>query len=220
MSIPTYLILAANDISAAELSAELFSTKAGFGKVSFDTLTYVHEADTCVRHIVGDPLDELENFPKLASQYNLELARIIALVDASMLEKRHGQLREWFSALTHFADVLLLTNTKDVSPQWFSTLQKSLKDRPMELYLWPQALKKSPDATLAAITTPQARRLSQYFDVVDDVDVPIFTGEGDDEVEVEEDDLDAQEAADEEIPEEKFFARDAAGRRAIKIIAP
>lgn len=163
--------------------------------------------------LTGDARPELEELPQKWAQEDLELARIIAVVDARELEKRR-ELKSWWEMLTHFADVMLITHTKEVGPAWLTALEKTLKDRPMEIYHWPECLKKNKDSTLVAITFPEARRLSQYFEQLPDDAAPVFEA-------AEEDPEDAEEMPADEAPEaEKYFERDAAGRYKVKVTAP
>ena len=200
---PTYLLLGPSHAALSELSATLFPDPS----------------DLHILLLPGNPIDALEAFPAKARQENLQLARIIALVNAAELERRR-ELTEWFRALTHFADVLLLSHTREVSPAWLTSLRKSLKDRPLEIILWPEALKKNADSVIADITFPEARRLSQYFDIDPDAVAPIFASTDEDSVEIEEERDFDDTSAEDATPEEAYFARDAAGRRSIKITSP
>lgn len=207
---PAYVILAGDDISATETAAELF---AGAGKMSVNT-QWVHEADLYVEHITADPREALEALPEKLVKHELELARIIAVVDAAEVEKR-GELKPWLEMMAHFADVMLLKNTRQASPAWLGALKKSWKDRPMMVVDWPEALKKNADAQKAAIAYPEARRLSQYFDADAQMEVPVFESEEEDPEQARE-----MEEDGEEIPQERYFERDAAGRYKVKVAAP
>lgn len=190
-----YLLLSATPQS--QLSAELF---AG--------------VDAAVIPLTGDPRPQLQELPTQLASQGLTLGRIIAVVDATELEKRR-ELQPWFQMLAHFADVLLLTHTRQVSPAWLGALQKSLRDRPMQLFLWPECLNKNKDSTLEQILYPEARRLTQYFDTDLSASTPIFASDDEDPSEAIDDN-----AQDEEIPPEPYFARDAAGRYKIKFLTP
>ena len=207
-----YLLLGADDASLSELAGVLFP-----------------EADPqiLVRRLPGNPIAALEVLPEELAANELTLGRLIALVDVAELEKR-PELKAWGSALAHFADVLLLANTKEVSPAWLGAFKKSLKDRPLEIFDWPQALKKNPGSVIAEITFPEARRLSQHFEAdAITTATPLYIGEGNDDHNDPDDlspeDLDAAaQAAEEadEIPLDPYFERDAAGRYVIKVKAP
>jgi hypothetical protein len=76
-------------------------------------------------------------------------------------------------------------------------------------------LKKNPASVIADITFAEARRLSQYFESDPQVAVPIFVSDDEDP-----EDFKEEEDLDDPVVEEKFFARDAAGRRAVRMIVP
>lgn len=151
----------------------------------------------------GNPIDSLEQLPKELSKQNLELAKVISLSDMPMLES-HPKLIPWFEMLIHFSDILLLEGSKNVSPAWLSNLKKKLKAIPLGVYEWPV----SGPGIVDEIIYPEARRLSQYFEETVSIDVALVSEEG------------GLAEEDDPLPEEKYFARDAAGRRVLKIMPP
>jgi hypothetical protein len=160
----------------------------------------------------ADPREALEKFPTELKQLDCELARIIAIVDASEFEEL-----SYCDMLAHFADVMLITDSHDQ----LKLAQKRWHDRPMSIYRWPE------DARLGSeILYPEARRLSQYFDP-DRLDeaAEIFEEEEPPErinthrrpkTNVNQANLDDIEA----IPDEPYFRRDAVGHWAVKVKLP
>lgn len=207
---PAYIFLGADDLSLTTLAGELL---------------HQGQSDTKIFIFPGDPRDALESFPQKLAQENLELARVVALADAGEIEKR-PELRPWLDMLAHFSDVLLLINTREVAQGWLRQLKKTFSDRPLIMREWP--VFKNRDSLIAEVIYPEARRLSQYFDAEVLADIPVFTKDGkeygDDVFESQgEGNSDGEEKGDEEennFTEEKYFVRDAAGRRMIKIVLP
>jgi len=207
------IALGADNERVKEVFAELFPSEDFF------------YSDTCVLPAAsaregllwgfwGDPLDRLEASKNFLEREGLALAKIIAVVDAVELERRGGH-DEWFEALAHFSDTMLLLNSKQVSPSWLSAWRKKLKDRPMQLFDWPEIARKNPEIARAEILYPEARRLSQYFEAGGPPpDLPLFEGEDDAAAEI------AEGEDDDPYVSEKFFERDAAGRRRYRLSPP
>ncbi len=165
-----------------------------------------------VWEFLGNPIEQLEAAKGRLMAEGAHLRKIVAFVEVDVLERRK-ELKNWFEAMAHFADVMLLINTKNVSPAWLRALKKGLKDRPMGVYDFPECLQKSSEAMREEILYPEARRLSQYFEeeALED-GAPIFEDEAETDA--------ADDEEEEALPAEPFFARDAAGRRKIAIVAP
>jgi hypothetical protein len=185
-----YVLLGADREKLMELSRQLFDT---------DESAAIHLAP-------GNPIDFLEELPRKLAEAGQKLCRIISLVDAAQLERR-GELAPWFEMLCHFSDVVLLENTQPVSPAWLSALKKRVKGTPLLLAEWPLRGNGIPTGE---IIYPEARRISQYFEDEVGDGIPIFSGDDDETVDEE----------DDPPVEERYFVRDAAGRRFVKIVAP
>jgi len=191
----TYVLLGESAERLDKLSAELF--------LGDDPALTIYK-------LPGNPIDGLEGIPDRLINEECTLGRIIAVVDLAKIERR-AELTAWLDMLIHFADVLLMENSHEVSPAWLTALKKKFKGMPLLPVEWP--LSRKSQMTVGEIIYPEARRITQYFEEQIKEEISIFVGEDDDEEEIVDEDEDPFVA-------EKYFSRDAAGRRAVKIITP
>jgi hypothetical protein len=168
----------------------------------------------------ADPVDQLD---ALAAYFRgamgFELARIITIVNCRLLLEK-PELRLWFDACVRFSDAVLLNRRDGVPNKWVGDFTNHYVKK--EFYpCYFGFVKNGRVDNPAEVMFPEARRMSLAFDVFDDLaeverakplpEYDIVDESGDDEEVVDEDD-------DEDAMEpEPYFARDAAGRRRIKL---
>ena len=168
----------------------------------------------------SNPVDLIEGFKVWLTGREVELARILTLVDCQLAQRHDGPLRIWFDACIHFSDVVLLSRRDGVPNKWISDFQTRFKDKffPALFEFVKQGKVKNPILVLE----PQARRMTQIFE--EDLDLQLarnlapdavleFTG---DEVGDEEDGVPSPD--DGEGPAvDPYLERKTNGRRVIEL---
>jgi hypothetical protein len=166
----------------------------------------------------ANPVDQIEAFQLWLVAHDLELARVLCVVNCGLVEK-HPPLAAWFDACIHFSDVVLLSRREGVENKWLSNFLGRYRDQfyPCLFELVKAGRVKNP----ALILEPQARRIAQLFDEAPPDWRAGLSPETIVEDEAEEDD---EEGADGDNKDEgegdiapgadPWLARDAAGRRA------
>lgn len=129
------------------------------------------EYEAVVITLLGDQRIYLEALRVALEKGQWGLARIIGVLDVAAYHANH-RLSDWVKMISHFSDVLLLDNLTDVPASFISELQRRWKDRPM---LISHASKAGANA--AEILVDEARRLSQYFEPLDDEDLEFHQGD-------------------------------------------
>lgn len=182
--------------------------------------------DPDVLFLVADgktsPVDQLEALKSWLQSNEHDLARIITVVHCGLLHD-HPELAPWFEACAHFSDVLLLNRRESVSNKWISDYREGFQQVHHPCLI--EFVKKGKVANPAAILYPEPRRLSQYFDELDDIlaisldEFTEVTTDGDVLGEDEEDGdtpmtiRDLMEEDDDAPVEEPYFTRLSNGQR-------
>jgi hypothetical protein len=109
----------------------------------------------------ANPVDQIEAFQLWLVAHNLEIARVLCVVNCSLVEK-HPPLAAWFDACIHFSDVVLLNRREGVANKWLSDFLARYQDQfyPCLFEMVKAGRVKNP----ALILEPQARRIAQLFD--------------------------------------------------------
>ena len=134
-----------------------------------------------------NPVDQVEAFAPWLAAAGGGLARIVCVIDCALAE-RHRELRPWFDACVHFADVVLLNRRDGLPNKWLSDFQAHYAAQFLPSLFEP--VKAGRVRNPALILEPQARRLSHFFDEEIDWEVTGDAeeeggGEGDEEVTAE-----------------------------------
>ncbi len=156
-----------------------------------------------------NPVEQIEVFAAWLLAQGGQIGRVLTVVNCQLAEK-HAALLPWYEACIHFSDIVLLNRREGVANKWMSDFQTHFKKQfvPCLFELVKDGHVKNP----ALILDPQARRLSHVFDEEQDW---IFTNtDGDVIDEEEETEGDEEVEAAQEV--DKYFVRDAAGRRVIR----
>jgi hypothetical protein len=150
----------------------------------------------------ANAIDQLEALKPWLAEHGAELARIFCVVNCQLAEK-NPVLRQWFTALIHFSDVVFLTQREGVENKWLSDFIKHFTDEYFPCH-FVQVRTKGELTTPLVWLDPTPRRVSQYFD---EGEVYAIEGlETDDDEELEEEDTGL-------LAPEMYFARDLSGRR-------
>jgi hypothetical protein len=170
----------------------------------------------------ADPVDQFENLSAwMREQPEVELARVLTVLNSRLLYEKPG-LKLWFDALIHFSDVVLFNNRSDVPNKWFSDfkLRFTKECYPCLFELVKDGRVHNP----AEVLYPEARRMSLAFDFLEDGEESAASDSAMPEYEIvdETEDEDSgvvveDEEEDEASATEKYFERDAAGRRRIRL---
>lgn len=132
-----------------------------------------------------NPVDQLEALKPWIDQRDVELARVITVVNCQLGEA-HSAMLAWYDACVHFSDVVLLNLREGVSNKWISDFQNRIKEQFLPCLF--EFVKNGRVKSASVVLDPVALRLSHYFDEEQDW---IITGavdeseaEGDEEIEV------------------------------------
>jgi hypothetical protein len=170
----------------------------------------------------ADPVDQIERLAEFfRDSHDFELARIITVMHCRLLSEK-PELKLWFDACVRFSDVVLLNRREGVPNKWVGDFTNRFSKKEFYPCLF-GFVKSGRVDNPAEIMFPEARRMSLAFDVFDDMteaesasraslpEYEIVDESGDDETLIDEDE------GDDVVEQEPFFARDAAGRRKIKL---
>lgn len=133
-----------------------------------------------------NPIDQLEALQKWITAVQVEVGRVITVVDCSLAEK-HKPLIAWYEACIHFSDVALLNKREGVANKWMSDFQLRFKEQcyPCLFEFVKGGRVKNP----LVVLDPQARRMSHIFDIDEwtgiDLEGVEFGTEGEDEPEAD-----------------------------------
>jgi hypothetical protein len=160
----------------------------------------------------ANPMDQIEAFKSWLATHDLELARVLSVVNCALAEQNPALLA-WFDACAHFADVVLLNRREGVANKWLSDFIARYRDQYYPCLF--EQVKSDRVKNPALVLDPHTRRMAQFFEAEPDWrtqagEAVIIEDEGDDEDSPETDgdeDADAPPAAD------PWLARDTAGRR-------
>ncbi len=165
-----------------------------------------------------DPVDQFENLARLlAAQADVQLARLLTVASCRFFFENPA-LQAWLDACVRFSDVVLLAQREGVPNKWISDLTTRFhKECYPCLFAF---VKDGKAANPAEVLYPEPRRMSLAYDfegalpaaVTEETSYEIV-----DETEDEEEGEVLDEDAEDTPPEEPYFARDAAGRRKIRL---
>ncbi|MDP2136523.1 MAG: hypothetical protein Q8J74_01595 [Candidatus Didemnitutus sp.] len=157
-----------------------------------------------------DTLTQIESLKPWMEQRGAELARIFCVVNCQFAEK-HATLLPWFDACIHFADVVFLTQRAGVENKWLSGFIRRYEELFYPCHFLQMG--KGGIANPAVVLEPQPRRVTQYFEEVDEYEGIEIGTEDDDEAD--------EDAVDEDaIQPEIYFERNRAGRRVKEVVDP
>lgn len=148
----------------------------------------------------ADPADVAEAFKDWCDHNDCHVARILTIIDCQSLMAHPGN-QAWIDACVHFSDVVLLNRRAQVPNTWINQLQKHYKKGHTPAHFILVKNKRVPNP--AQVLTPEARRLSLYFDQL---------------IAIAEDGLDPEEQPD-DLKADKYIERLASGQRAYPIPA-
>lgn len=154
----------------------------------------------------SDLIDQVEALKPWLAASGCQLGGIIAVIDC-----RHAaaqpELRPWFEACMYYADVAVLTRREGVPNKWLSEFRRHFESEcyPCLILLWKKGGLDNP----ALVLTPAPRRVSQYFEPDEQIEIE---GLVTDDEEPDED--------DEKPPEDPYIARRRGGRRERELPRP
>lgn len=148
----------------------------------------------------ADAMTQLESLKPWMDRHGAELARVFCVVDCQRAEKTPAIL-PWLDACIHFSDVVFLTKREGVENKWLSGFIRRYEDQFFPCHFI--QVRKGGVPNPALVLVPEPRRVSHYFDEVEDLsDIVIETDD-------EEDDEEDEDALQPEI----YFERNRSGRR-------
>lgn len=158
-----------------------------------------------------NPVDQIEVFRPWLEAQGGELARVLCIVHAQLVEK-NPSLLAWYEACVHFADVVLINKREGLENKWVSDFLTHFKKQffPCLFEMVKDGRVKNP----ALILEPQARRVSQVFDEEQDW---VFTNAEGEEIDEQEETEDEDEEIEAKPAEDPYFERRNGGRRVREI---
>lgn len=122
----------------------------------------------------ADPADCAEALKTWADHNNCQIARLITVVNCSLLAKQ-PKAKAWFDACIHFSDIVLLNRREDAGNKWVKDFETGYRKAhfPARFLM----VKKGRIFNPPEVLDPEARRLSLYFDEL----IPIEDDEFEDE---------------------------------------
>lgn len=122
--------------------------------------------------IEADPRPCLEHLRDWLDAHQRELSRLFTLVDCNALASNES-LIPFYDLCLHFSDVFLLANRQDVSKKWIQEYQNQLHKKAVPTLV--EMLKKGGRVNdVKALLFPETRRISQFFDPIEELpDLPI-----------------------------------------------
>ena len=154
-----------------------------------------------------NPVDQIEALKPWIIQNNLDLARIIAVVNCQLCYDQPGA-KDWFQCCIHFADIVLLNRRAEVPNQWIKEFLN-----PYERGRYPclfHYVKKGKVIRPEVVLFSETRRLSLIFD---DLEAASFSPD----IEIETD-LPFDDQEDESNPDsDLYLARYPNGQRKKRI---
>jgi len=115
----------------------------------------------------SNPIDQIEAIREWQKVFELNVARILTVVDCELAEK-HEELKSWFEACIHFTDYVLLNNRENVSNKWIREFQQYYEKNCYPCLF--SYVKKGKTNNPPEILDPSPRRLSHLFDEIDAID--------------------------------------------------
>lgn len=157
----------------------------------------------------ANPVDQLETLKSWLVTRGWPLTRIITVVSARLIEE-HPKLKAYYEACIHFSDMVLINQREGLPADWSRKFtQKYEKERYPCLF---EAVKSNRVKNPSLVLDPLPRRLSQYFDSLEELEESEIAND----YEWEEDN-DFEEEDEDPIPEDPFLARNQGGDRKFKI---
>lgn len=157
----------------------------------------------------ANPVDQLEALKSWLEARGWPLTRIVTVVSARLIEE-HPKLKAYYEACIHFSDMVLINQREGMPADWSRKFtQKYEKERYPCLF---EAVKANRVKNPSLVLDPLPRRLSQYFDSLEEIQ----DSEISNDFEWEEDN-DFEEEEEDPLPEDPFLARNQGGDRKFKI---
>lgn len=150
----------------------------------------------------ADPLAQIEALKPWLARHPAELARLLSCIDCQFAEKTPA-LRPWYDAIVHFSDVVFLTKREGVDNKWLSDFLGRYEAQFIPSHFI--HVKKGGVPNPALVLIPETRRLSQYFEEEEPLDI---------EIESDDEEADGEDEVDEDVIQpEPYFVRNRSGRR-------
>lgn len=122
----------------------------------------------------SNPVDQVEAFSEWLPDQDLELGRILTVVNAQ-LGHEHKELMRWYEACIHFSDIVLINRRENVPQKWLNGfIDYFKKEHHYPCHL--EQVKASKVKNPALVLLPEPRRISLIFD-----ELPLVEGEEDEE---------------------------------------
>lgn len=156
-------------------------------------------------HSDGDLAIEVELFRNWLNTHEYDLTRVLGIVDCDLAEKAGDAGWEYYEALAHFSDYLLLTNYKNLEKKWLSTFINQFKEKSFPCII--EKIKNGRVENPMIVLDNMGRRITQIFDEFDPLD----------EMQFDEDNL-PDEPFEIKHTEDPYLARSEEGERIKPIV--
>ncbi|MBI5380511.1 MAG: hypothetical protein HZA31_01295 [Opitutae bacterium] len=164
-----------------------------------------------------NPVDQIEAFRAWLPGSGAELGAILTVVHCQLVAQHHA-LQTWYDACVHFSDVVLLNRREGIANKWMSDFLGHYKAQFLPCLF--EYVKNGRVKNPVLLLEPQARRISQAFDPVEELPASAAGVVIEDETDPEDDEEAAEAAAQEAVDngdappgEDPYFVRWPSGLR-------
>jgi hypothetical protein len=153
-----------------------------------------------------DPVDQIEALKPWIESQGIELARVICIYHCQLVEA-NKPLLTWYDACVHFSDIVLLNRREGIGNKWLSDLRIRFEKQFIPCLI--EIVKKGRVHNPALVLDPLPRRLSHWFDEVEESWTDLVDDSGETLILEDGEEVEAEEVDDEDI----YLARQTSGRR-------
>lgn len=162
-------------ISESEEASEFDGRLGGLAKIfkytSLDEIPDLEGCDVafCLADSRADMVDQIEKFKEICDRGVFRLVRILGFVDCSLYASAFDECADFYDAMSHFSDCLILSKRSGVSGKDVKKIQKRYLDmcRP---HIFQTAMRDGKLENPSALLVDEARRISMAFDDYDPID--------------------------------------------------
>lgn len=168
-SAPAVLIAESEGVS--EFDARLGGLAKVFKYADFGNFPDMADCDVAFVMLDSrsDMVSQIEEFKRLCDGGAFRLVRILGFVDCSLYASAFDECADFYDAMSHFSDCLILSKRSGVSGKDVKKIQKRYLDmcRP---HIFQTAMRDGKLENPSALLVDEARRISMAFDDYDPID--------------------------------------------------
>lgn len=168
---PALLMSNSEEPSDFDAKLEKLAKVFRYGDLSVDEIPDLGACDVvfCMADSRADMISQIEKFKEICDRGVFRLVRILGFVDCSLYSLAFDECADFYDAMSHFSDCMILSNRSGVSGKDIKKIQKRYLDmcRP---HIFQNEMKDGKLENPSAILIDEARRISMAFDDYDPID--------------------------------------------------